>query len=632
LFVGNPLDRGLLEDFLVSLGHAVSAPESGEANSIAPGVSLVIVDERTAQRHGAAIFQIRWRSSAAFLPILILLPLRSNPARWLQAGFDDVLRQPITKEELRARLAVFSRLRSQSEQYRQLFENALIGIYRCGLDGRLLVANEALITRLGFASFDALARAGLAQRRLEPGHDAIVALLAERGLVTGLESSWQRQDGTMLYALENARAVREGSRMLYVEGSIEDIGERKRSEKERELLLARAQAARVQAETASRLKDEFLATVSHELRTPLTAIIGWAHLLRSGKLRGDAVAGALEVIERQARTQAQLVEDLLDVSRIITGKLRLDLQAVVAQSFVAAGIEAVRPAAEAKGVRIREDMPAAPAILSGDQARLQQVVWNLLSNAVKFTRSGGEVSVRLRCDERLLTLEVADDGDGIDPDFLPFVFERFRQHDGTTTRAHGGLGLGLAIVRHLVELHGGTADAHSDGKGLGARFTVRLPLGAGAAAGIPAAPGERSENAAAPATLPRGALSGTKILLVDDDSDALEVLAMVLRGAGAEVVAAESATHAWQQMHERRFDLLVSDISMPQVGGYALIAQVRRHFGPSIRAAALTASASSEDRTRALVAGFDRHIAKPVEPDALVALLAELAGGSTKPG
>jgi len=492
LFVASALDRRLLSDFLRSLGHQVSAPDTHDVSAVAPDASLVIVDQRMAQRQGPALFQMRWRSRAAFLPILILLPQRAHPSGWLQAGFDDVLRQPIAKEELKARLAVYSRFRDQSEQYRQLFENALIGIYRCTREGQLLVANPALVAQLGFASFEALAASGLRSRRVEPSQDTIARLLEQRDVVTGLESSWRRLDGTLLYALESVRAVCDGDRMIYLEGSIEDISDRKGAERERDLLLTRAEVARSEAETASRLKDEFLATVSHELRTPLTAIIGWTGLLRSGRLPAEDGRGALEVIDRQARTQAQLVDDLLDVSRIITGKLRLQREPVIARNVVAAGIEAVRPAADAKGVHIREEMPAEACELNGDSGRLQQVVWNLLSNAVKFTPGGGEVTVRLRSDGSSLVLEVLDNGEGIEPDFLPFVFDRFRQHDASTTRKHAGLGLGLAIVRHLVELHGGTVEAHSPGKGQGAFFTVRLPLAADSADRSPrdcAAPG-----------------------------------------------------------------------------------------------------------------------------------------------
>jgi len=385
--------------------------------------------------------------------------------------------------------------------------------------------------------------------------------------------------------------------------------------------------ARRQSEEANRLKDEFLATVSHELRTPLTAILGWAHMLRTGQYAFDRRAGAaLETIERNARAQAQIIDDLLDVSRIITGKLRLDVRAVEPDSFIDAAVEAVRPAAEAKGVRVQKLMDAGLASVSGDPVRLQQVVWNLLSNAIKFTPSGGRVQVRMERAGSHIEIAVSDTGIGIAPDFLPHVFDRFRQADGRTTRRHGGLGLGLAIVRHLVELHGGTVRAESEGEGHGSTFTVTLP----------AAPVYTSEQArrvqpAARETLPffecPDRLDGLRVLVVDDEPDARELLKAGLGHCGARVTEAASAAEALASVEGAPPDLLISDIGMPGEDGYSLIRKVRSlpaERGGRVPAIALTAYARAEDRMQALRAGYQMHVPKPVELVELAAVAASL--------
>ncbi len=387
------------------------------------------------------------------------------------------------------------------------------------------------------------------------------------------------------------------------------------------------------AQAASRLKDEFLATVSHELRTPLTAVLGWAHMLRAGQLDEQGEAQALEIIERNARAQAQLIDDLLDVSRIITGKLRLDVRPVDPASFIEAAIDAVRPAAEAKGVRIQQVMDTGVSAVSGDPARLQQVVWNLLSNAIKFTPRDGRVQVRLERINSHLEITVSDTGAGINAKFLPFVFERFRQADGTTTRQHGGLGLGLAIVRQLVELHGGSVQVESRGEGLGATFTVKLPLL------IVYESAHRQERVhpaardihAVPACPER--LDGLKVLVVDDEADTRELLRVMLGQCGAEVIAAGSAGEALALLRQAQPDVLISDIGMPGEDGYELIRQVRAlaaKRGGKVPAVALTAYARAEDRLQVLKAGYQMHVAKPVELSELVAIIASLAGWNMK--
>ena len=371
------------------------------------------------------------------------------------------------------------------------------------------------------------------------------------------------------------------------------------------------------AEEASRAKDEFLATVSHELRTPLASILGWTRLLRRGGLAPEKQTRALETLERNARAQTRLVEDLLDVSRIVSGKTRLNVETADLARIVESAVDSIRPVAESRGVNLNSSVQ--PCTLAGDPERLHQVLWNLLSNAVKFTPRGGGVSVSMDVRERTATVTVSDTGQGIRPDFLPHVFERFRQADATATRAHGGLGLGLAIVRHLVELHGGTVSASSPGEGRGSTFTLRLPLAA-------TLPLERGADDSAPAQ--RISLAGLRLLVVDDEPDTREMVASTLQAHGAEVVPLGDAEEALRWLASNPADLLVSDVAMPRMDGCALIREIRR-TGPgsarSIPAVALTAYARPEDRRRAMDAGFQDYLTKPVEPEELVARVAALA-------
>ena len=399
--------------------------------------------------------------------------------------------------------------------------------------------------------------------------------------------------------------------------------------------MTEAQAARDAAETANRLKDEFLATLSHELRTPLNAIVGWTQILRDPATRAEDLQEGLDTIERNAKVQAQLIEDLLDVSRIISGKLRLDVLPVDMAAVIRAAVGSVAPAADAKDVRIEQDLDAGvTTAIHGDPNRLQQVVWNLLSNAVKFTPRGGRVSVSLARVESHVEVTVADTGRGIEPAFLPYVFERFRQADASSKRAQGGLGLGLAIVRQLVELHGGTVEAHSAGANRGATFTVRLPVGA-----LRAAPGDAgdSDQAAAPVpgtpAAPLAArptlcdLHGLNVLVVDDEPDSLTVLRRLLETSGAAVATAGDVAAALAALADAPFDVLISDIGMPGQDGYDLIRQLRAlppEKGGRMPAIALTAFARVEDRIRALQAGFQFHATKPVDRAELTALIATL--------
>ncbi|KFE70808.1 PAS domain-containing hybrid sensor histidine kinase/response regulator [Hyalangium minutum] len=442
-----------------------------------------------------------------------------------------------------------------------------------------------------------------------------------------IEYRLRDKDGAYHWAIDAAspRFGPNGEFLGYI-GSVIDIEARKQAEEQREQLLRREQAARSQAEEANRLKDEFLATVSHELRTPLAAILGWVQILRTGNLSEEKRERALATVERNARTQAQLIEDLLDVSRILAGKLKLEVSFVELRSVVEQALETVRPAAEARDIRLQAALDSTSGVM-GDATRLQQVVWNLLSNAVKFTPKRGRVQVLLERRDSSVEVTVADTGRGIPKHFLPHVFERFRQEDGGTTRQEGGLGLGLSIVKHLVEAHGGSVSVTSEGEGKGAVFVVRLPLAVARSreAYVPPALQEVAERAGL--TCPPE-LTGLRILVVDDEADAREMLRAMLEGCKAVVRTASSAQEGLRVLQEEPQDLLVSDIGMPREDGYTFIRKVRAlPMGSSGRlpAVALTAYARVEDRTRALLAGFQSHVPKPVEPIELLAVLASLA-------
>jgi signal transduction histidine kinase len=391
-------------------------------------------------------------------------------------------------------------------------------------------------------------------------------------------------------------------------------------------LETRVKERTAELEQLSRLKDEFLATMSHELRTPLNAIFGWVTLLRTRRLDEPTQERALETIERNARAQKRLIEDLLDVSRIVTGKVALEIMPVDPRRVVEAALETMAPAAQAKGITVVPLLDTGVATVRGDFARLQQIVCNLLSNAIKFTPSGGKVDVCLAHRNGEAEISVSDSGQGIKPEFLPLVFDRFRQEDGSISRRHGGLGLGLAIVRHLVELHAGSVEAFSLGEGEGSRFVVRLPTRLGAAKG-----GAADEVVASPTT--SSMLAGVRLLVVDDEPGARELIANVLQGYGAEVCLAESGQAALTKLFEQRPHVLVADLGMPGMDGYALIEQVRAldpDFGGQTPAIAVTGYASPLDRLRALQAGYQNHVAKPVEPQELAIVIASLTGRSAQ--
>jgi PAS domain S-box-containing protein len=495
--------------------------------------------------------------------------------------------------------------KSLLELFPELVERRLDRQYKWALEGQVRVLSQAL-------------------------HSHLIAMPA----VEGEHCYEQMQQAVRISPLSH-----EG-RIIGTLTIIDDVTERVAREaelqdqiEERSRLLTSEKLARNEAERANRLKDEFLATISHELRNPLNAILGWAHMMRLGKLNAANTERAIETIYRNAKSQTQLVADLLDVSRIISGKLRLDVRSVDLISIVTAAIDSIRPAAEAKSIRVQTMLDPATGPISGDADRLQQIVWNLLTNAVKFTPKGGRIQVKVQRINSHVEIVVSDSGIGISKEFLPHVFDRFRQADASITRIHGGLGLGLSIVHQLVGLHGGTVSVQSEGERKGTTFTLTLPfVGVVTTAQEPeAGHPTHSDEVISFEGLP--SLQGIKVLVVDDEPDTRELIEEVLKECGSEVITSRSATEALEALAQHKPDILISDLGMPDEDGYSLIAKIRAlppEQGGRIPAAALTAYARAEDRMRVLRSGFQFHLPKPVDSAELVTVVASLAGRAYK--
>jgi PAS domain S-box-containing protein len=521
-------------------------------------------------------------------------------------------------------------LQESAARTRAIVDTAVDGIITIDEQGMIDSANPAAERIFGYSRNELIGHnvsmlMPLPHRERHDGYVANYLRTGERKVLgIGREVIGRRKNGTTFPMDLSLSEIVLNRRRLFT-GIVRDISGRKQADNQRAAAFQRERQAREEAEKANRAKEEFLAVISHELRTPLTPILTWSRLLRSGKLDQAAIERALEAIERSARSQAQLIEDLLDVSRITSGKLRLDVRPIDLQPVVEAAIGSVRPGAEAKGVRLETVLDRNAGVVSGDPDRLQQVVWNLLSNAVKFTPPGGQIQVRLQRVNSHVEIAVSDTGQGINPGFLPHVFERFRQADSSSTRTHGGLGLGLAIVRHLVELHGGRVRAESPGEGRGATFVVELPL---AIRHQPLTPDRIHPRADEGVPFDgKLELGGVRILVVDDEPDTLDTVRAVLEQAGAEVRSAGSAGEALVTLDQWRADVLVCDIGMPQEDGYSLIRKVRAlapERGGYIPAVALTAYARVEDRLKVLSSGFQMHVPKPVEPAELVAIMATM--------
>jgi PAS domain S-box-containing protein len=503
------------------------------------------------------------------------------------------------------------------------------------LDGTITSWNASAARLLGYVADEIIGQPITVlippDRQEEEQH--IIANLRAGNRIEHYETVRVAKDGRLIDVSLTISPLRDQTAEIVGASKIlRDVTERKRIERElqellaeRNQLLASERAARSEAERLSTSKDEFLALLSHELRTPLNAILGWTQILRSGSLASSNLEKGLGVIERNVRAQTQLVDDLLDMSRIISGQMRLEVQPVMPYAFVQGAIESARPAADARGVRLEATLDPAAGPVSGDANRLQQVVWNLISNAIKFTPRGGHVQVIFERVNSNIEICVADSGIGIQPDFLPHIFERFRQADATTTREHGGLGLGLSIVKHIVELHGGTVVANSDGEGQGATFRVRLPVAVSRWNPNRSHEHPRSSQRLA-VPFVNADLSNLVVLVVDDDPDSRDLLHRLLSDCGATVTAAASAAEALAATDNQRPDLLISDIGMPEIDGYQLLRSLRANSDVRFPAIALTAFARSEDRTRALLAGFVAHVSKPVEPAELIATVAAVSG------
>lgn len=531
--------------------------------------------------------------------------------------------------EIAERNRVEQALRDSEAQLRATFEQAAVGIAIADTKGCFTQINDRFATIVGFTREELL---GTSFREITHREDLPATEVEIARLIKGeasdyrLEKRYVTKAGDPLWSLTSVTLLRDthGNPLRFI-GVIEDISDRKRAEEERHSLLESERAARMEAEKLGRLKDEFLATLSHELRTPLTSILGWSHLIRADVANSDRVREGIEVIERNARLQTDLVADLLDMNRIISGKMRLDVQMVELPAVIRAAIESIQPAAEAKGLKIETLLDPITEIINGDPARLQQIVWNLVSNAVKFTPRGGKVQVTLCRSGSHVEIAVADTGKGIDPSFIPHLFERFRQEDASSAREHGGLGIGLAIAKQLTDLHGGRITAASKGEGTGATFIVQLPISAMYLLKEGTEEQEHpSARRASRVEFDVPDLSGLSVLVIDDEPDARALLRMFLEDRGATVWTAGSAAEGLAILSERVPDVLVSDIGMPTVDGYALIREVRKK-ALNVPAAALTAFARSEDRTRAFLAGYNAHIPKPVEPYELLVTVASLA-------
>ncbi|MBD1837759.1 PAS domain S-box protein [Coleofasciculus sp. FACHB-64] len=526
-------------------------------------------------------------------------------------------------------------LQESEMRLRRIVDSNIIGIFFGDLSGKITEANDAFLQIVGYTRED-LQAGEIAWNLMTPPEyiertQQAVKELREQGVCVPFEKELIRKDGSRVFVLVGT-ALFEGSLQEQGVCYVLDLSERKRAEEERDRLFKLEQAARAQAESANRMKDEFLAVLSHEVRTPLNPILGWAKLLRSRKFDEKTTARALETIERNAELQSRLIEDLLDISRILQGKLSLNIAPVNLVATIEEAMETVRLAAEAKSIQIHSAIAPNLGKVLGDANRLQQVVWNLLSNAVKFTPIGGQVKIQLSQvpspensefieskfnQNSYAQIQVRDMGRGIHPDFLPFVFDSFRQADSQTTRVSGGLGLGLAIVHHLVELHGGTVTAASPGEGQGATFSVTLPL-------MTTAPQTSQDN---PLLDNSPNLEGVKLLVVDDEVDTRELIVFILEECGAQVRAVASAAEALEALPQMKPDLLLSDIGMPEMDGYMLIRQIRAKSaeqGGEIPAIALTAYAGETDHQQILKAGFQKHLTKPIEPDELAVAIASL--------
>jgi PAS domain S-box-containing protein len=547
-------------------------------------------------------------------------PVRTEDGRIVGAVmvFRDITQRRVIERERAAREHITHQLAAIVESS----DDAILGM---DLDGTITAWNSAAERMYGYAASEVI---GQSIRLLMPegrAHEEneVLDQIRTGKRVDPFETVRRRKDGTEFHVSLTLSPVHDGTGMVVGVSKIaRDITLRKEFEEQRERILARETAARADLERASRLKDEFLAVLSHELRTPLNAVLGYAHLLATGALPPERAAHALAAIERNAQAQARLVESLLDLSRVLAGKLELDLQHVDLANIVAAAIDIIRPEVDAKGIALDVAMPAGEIAIVADGSRLQQVFWNLLLNAAKFTPKGGRIAVRVTRDDSEVRIRISDTGQGIDPQFLPKVFDRFRQEDRQRGKSPAGLGLGLAVVREMVQAHRGTVIAESEGEGRGSSFTVTLPSNLVPAPQSSGAPDADDDDRWV-------SLAGVDVLVVDDDGDVRDLLALVLESRGATVRAVSSTSEALDAVQQRRPDVLLADLRMPDGDGYSLIRQIRarerQQHAERMPAVAVTAYASATDREKAIAAGYDSHVAKPLDTDALMRVVARLS-------
>ena len=590
--------------------------------------NLVITDYQLCWTTGLKILH-RIKQQKPDCPVIMFTGTGSEEiaVQAMKAGLDDyVIKSP--RHYVRLAAAVRSTwqkyeqkkaLQEFKQSYYRFFERIPLGLYRLDANGAIIEANSTLAKMLGYSQQQDLEGKSIFEYYLKPE----VYLLWQQQL--------QRQSATaeftgqicnsseeLIWVNNHAIAVKDDcGNLVGYEGAIADITASKQAELERVELLNRERQARQEAETVNRIKDEFLATLSHELRTPLNAIIGWVQLLRTGRMSQVQIDKAINTIDRNAKAQNQLINDLLDVSRIIRGTMELKLKPTNLNQVIMASLDTVRPSALAKNIKIVELFSANLPEVSADRERLQQVFWNLLINAIKFTPAGGQITIDSSGSANTVAIKVTDTGQGIAADVLPFVFDRFRQAETkSSTRSQGGLGLGLAIVRHLVEIHGGRVMANSGGLGKGASFTVELPV-------FSSNNNQEVVNDAYNVPLP--SLAGLTLLIVEDEIDAREMVTLLLEQCGAKIISADSVKQALILYEKHQPDIIISDISMPNEDGYDLIRQIRQNQNPQtdIPAIALTAYAREEDKQQALKAGFDLHLPKPIEPLQLIQSLSQ---------
>jgi len=606
---------------------------------------LIILDVKLPDISGLEVCRrIKADPSMAFIPVMHVSATYNrveDRVEGLDSGADAYLTDVVHPSELLATVRALLRarraeraLREAEDRFGLLVRNVQeYAIFTCDPSGIVTTWNEGVQRILGYGRENFI---GQPYARFFASEEEARQMLAEAETHGQAEyDRWhQRLDGSRLFASGSIMAVHNDARQLVgFTMVIRDVTERRRIEEEKAELLVREQQARHEAERANRLKDEFLATLSHELRTPLTSILGWTQLFKMGVLSDQELQEGIETIDRNAKVQAQLIEDLLDVSRVISGKLRLHMQQVEVAAVIKAAISSVTSAAEAKQIQLQRQIDPALGTITADPARLQQVLWNLLTNAIKFSGEGGLVVIQAEQQGDQVEIRVIDNGQGIDPEFLPYVFDRFRQADASISRAFAGLGLGLSIVRHLAELHGGSATAESAGIGHGATFRVRLPI-----AGVPQQ-FERTDAATVrPEVLDAGTtnlpdLTGVHILLVEDEADTRQLLHRLLTRCGATIDLAGNSEQAAHAFRQTKPDVLISDIGLPGEDGYALLRRLRTLDSSNNRqvpSLAVTAFAREEDRQKALQAGFQEYLAKPIQAVELASVVAQLAGRASR--